>query len=62
MQHPGTNDGSSSPHWREREQIASAPVLLMTGISLSENPGILASEGISPHMFGMMVMETCQRS
>ena len=45
MQHPETDVGSSSSHWGEKEQIVSAPVLLMTGTALFQNPGILTSEG-----------------
>ena len=45
MQHPKTDIGPSSPHWGEKKQTVSAPVPLMTGIALSQNPGILFSEG-----------------
>ena len=45
MQHPETDAGSSGPHWGEKEQIVSAPLPLMTGTTLSQNPEILASEG-----------------
>ena len=44
MQHRGTDAVSSGPHWGEREQTASAPVLLMIGTTLSQNLGILVSE------------------
>ena len=47
MQHPRTDASSSSPHWGEKEQTMSAPVLLMNGTVLSQNLGILASEGNS---------------
>ena len=43
MQHPETDTGPSGSHWGEKEQIMSAPVLLMTGTALSHNSGILAS-------------------
>ena len=45
MQYPRTDVGSSDPHWGEKEQTASAPVPLMTGTTLSQNPGILPFEG-----------------
>ena len=44
MQHPETDASSSSLHRGENEQTVSAPVPLMTGTALSQNPGILASE------------------
>ena len=47
MQHPETDTGPSGPHWGEKKQIVSAPVPLMTGTALSQNPGILASKGNS---------------
>ena len=37
--------GSSDPHRSEKEQPESAPVPLMTGPALAQNPGILASVG-----------------
>ena len=43
MQHPETDTGPSSPQWVEKEQIASAPIPLMTGNAPSLNFGILAS-------------------
>ena len=45
MQHSETDAGLTGPHWGEKEQIASAPVPLMTGIAPSQYPEILASEG-----------------
>ena len=45
MRHPKTNAGSSSPHWGEKEQTVSVHVPLMIRTTLSQNPGILASEG-----------------
>ena len=46
MQHPETDTGPFDPHWGEKEQTVSLLVPLMTGTALSQNPGILASEGI----------------
>ena len=43
MQHPEIDTGPSSLHWGEKEQTASAPVLLMTGNASSHNSKILAS-------------------
>ena len=40
MQHPETDTGPSSPHWGEKEQIAFAPILLMTGTAMSHNSEI----------------------
>ena len=45
MQHPGTYTGPFGLQWGEKEQTVSAPVPLMTRTVLSQNPGILASEG-----------------
>ena len=38
MQHPGTDTGSSDPHWGEKEHIASVHVPLMTGTEASHGP------------------------
>ena len=43
MQYPGTDAGSSGPHWGEKEQTVSIHVLLMIGIKVSYSLGILAS-------------------
>ena len=45
MQHPETDASSSGSHWGEKEQTVSTPIPLMTGTALSQNLGILASEG-----------------
>ena len=45
VQLPETDTGPSSPHYGEKKQTMSAPIPLMTGTALSQNPGILASEG-----------------
>ena len=45
MQHPETDVGSSDLYWGEKEQTVFTPVPLMTETALSQNPGILASEG-----------------
>ena len=43
MQHLETDTGPSGPHWGEKEQIMSAPTLLMIGTALSHNSGIPTS-------------------
>ena len=45
MQHPRTDIVSPGLCWGKEEQTAFAHVLLMIGTALSQNPGILASEG-----------------
>ena len=45
MQHPGTDTGSSGPHWGKKEHTVSVSVPLMTGTTLSQNLRILASKG-----------------
>ena len=45
MPHSEADTGSFGPCWGKKEHIASMHVLLMTGTVLSQNPGILASEG-----------------
>ena len=45
MQHPGTDTGSSDPHWGVEEQTVSAPIPLMTGTALVQNPEIHAFAG-----------------
>ena len=45
MQHPGIGTGSPGPWWGRKEQIESVNVLLMTKTRVSQNSGILASEG-----------------
>ena len=45
MQHSETDASPIGPHWGEKEQIASVPIPLMTGIAPSQYPKILASEG-----------------
>ena len=45
MQYPGTDTGSSNPHWGEQEQTMFVHVPLMTGTMPSQSPGILAYEG-----------------
>ena len=42
MQHLKIDTGPSSPHWGEKEQTVSAPVLLMTATAFSHNSEILA--------------------
>ena len=44
MHHLETDTGPSSHHLGEKEQTASAPIPLMTGIVPSQYPKILASE------------------
>ena len=39
------NTGSFGLHWGKKEHTASVHVPLMIGTMLSQNPGILASEG-----------------
>ena len=45
MQYPGTDTGSSGPHWGEKEHIASVHVPLMIGTEASHGPAIPTSEG-----------------
>ena len=45
MQHTGTDIDSLGPCRGKEEQPVSASVSLMVGTELSQNPGILASEG-----------------
>ena len=45
MQHPGTDTGSSSPYWGEKEHTASVHVQMMVGTEASHGLEILASEG-----------------
>ena len=45
MPHLKTDTGPSGPHWGEKEQTVSAPVLLMTRTKVSCIPGIPASAG-----------------
>ena len=45
IQHPGTGTDSSNPDWGVEEQTVSAPVPLMTGTALAQNPEIHASMG-----------------
>ena len=43
MQHPGTDTGSSGPHWDEKEHNASVRIPLTTGTEGSYGPEIPAS-------------------
>ena len=45
MQHPGTDIGSSAPHWGKKEHTTSMHVPPMIGIEVSRGLGIHASAG-----------------
>ena len=45
MQHPGTDNGSSSPHRGEKEHTAFVHIPLMIGTEASHGPEILAFKG-----------------
>ena len=45
MQQPGTDTGSSNPHWGEKEHTASVHVPLITTTEVSRSLGIPAFAG-----------------